>query len=141
MLRIYSKGCEHVLRALTRIRLDQCDRQFLARDICRLAKVPETPTRKSLQALVKAGILAAATGPGGGYRFAIHPSKISLIRIITAVDGEDVFDQCLMGLPECSRSQPCPIHDLWSKLKGRMVRELERKTIGQLMQTVKVRQK
>lgn len=139
MLRIYSKGCEHVLRALTRIPLDQCDQQFLARDICRQAQVPETPTRKSLQALVKAGLLAAATGPGGGYRFAVHPSKISLLRIITAVDGETVFDHCLMGLPECSHSQPCPIHESWTKLKGQMIRELERKTIGQLMQTVKER--
>ncbi|MBZ0166563.1 MAG: Rrf2 family transcriptional regulator [Candidatus Omnitrophica bacterium] len=140
MLRIYSKGCEHVLRALTRIPLDQCDQQFLARDICRQAKVPETPTRKSLQALVKAGLLAAVTGPGGGYRFAVHPSKISLFLIITAVDGEAVFNQCIMGLPECSQCQPCPIHESWAKLKGQMVRELERKTIGQLMQTVKERQ-
>ncbi len=42
---------------------------------------------KQLQALVRAGLLAATTGPRGGFRLARPPSGITLLQLVEAVDG------------------------------------------------------
>jgi Rrf2 family protein len=49
--------------------------------------VPAAYLAKQLQALVRAGVLAATTGPRGGFRLARPPSDISLLDIVEAVDG------------------------------------------------------
>ena len=49
--------------------------------------VPAAYLAKQLQALVRAGVLAATTGPRGGFRLARQPAEISLLDIVEAVDG------------------------------------------------------
>lgn len=49
--------------------------------------VPGAYLAKQLQALVRAGVLAATTGPRGGFRLARQPAEISLLDIVEAVDG------------------------------------------------------
>ena len=49
--------------------------------------VPAAYLAKQLQSLVRAGVLAAATGPRGGFRLARHASEINLLDIVEAVDG------------------------------------------------------
>ncbi|MCA9393640.1 MAG: Rrf2 family transcriptional regulator [Candidatus Omnitrophica bacterium] len=137
MFKIYSKGCEYVLRALTTLPADHFDVPFLAKDLCRKARVPEASTRKAFQKLAKEGILTAMTGPGGGYRLAVAPADISLLSIITAIEGEDVFKKCILGLRVCSDRKPCPVHASWKKLRGGMMQEMESKNLAQLMRAVK----
>ncbi|HLU57131.1 MAG TPA: Rrf2 family transcriptional regulator [Pseudonocardia sp.] len=49
--------------------------------------LPAPYLAKQLQALVKAGLLAATTGPRGGFRLARPPSEITLLELVEAVDG------------------------------------------------------
>jgi Rrf2 family protein len=56
--------------------------------------VPASYLAKQLQALVRAGILAASTGPRGGFRLARQPHEITLLQIVEAVDGTSRFYQC-----------------------------------------------
>jgi Rrf2 family protein len=42
---------------------------------------------KQLQALVRAGVLAATTGPRGGFRLARPAAEITLLAVVEAVDG------------------------------------------------------
>jgi Rrf2 family protein len=42
---------------------------------------------KQLQALVRAGLLAATTGPRGGFRLARPATEITLLQLVEAVDG------------------------------------------------------
>ncbi|MFA1537824.1 RrF2 family transcriptional regulator [Actinomadura monticuli] len=48
---------------------------------------PAAYLAKQLQALVKGGVLAATTGPRGGFRLARPASEITLLHIVEAVDG------------------------------------------------------
>jgi Rrf2 family protein len=56
--------------------------------------VPATYLAKQLQALVRAGVLSATTGPRGGFRLAQPPEEITLLQIVEAVDGESPFYTC-----------------------------------------------
>ncbi|GAA3171060.1 Rrf2 family transcriptional regulator [Nonomuraea roseoviolacea subsp. carminata] len=56
--------------------------------------LPAPYLAKQLQALVKAGALAATTGPRGGFRLARAASEITLLDIVEAVDGTSPPYEC-----------------------------------------------
>ncbi|MBM0238580.1 Rrf2 family transcriptional regulator [Micromonospora sp. ATA32] len=56
--------------------------------------LPAAYLAKQLQALVKAGVLIATTGPHGGFRLAQPASEITLLRIVEAVDGTSPPYEC-----------------------------------------------
>ncbi|MEO3870184.1 Rrf2 family transcriptional regulator [Nonomuraea sp. B12E4] len=56
--------------------------------------LPAPYLAKQLKALVKAGLLAAATGPRGGFRIARPISEITLLQIVEAVDGTSPPYEC-----------------------------------------------
>ncbi|NUR60906.1 MAG: Rrf2 family transcriptional regulator [Catenulispora sp.] len=49
--------------------------------------LPAPYLAKQLQALTKAGVLAASTGPRGGFRLARPAADVTLLQIVEAVDG------------------------------------------------------
>lgn len=56
--------------------------------------VPQAYLAKQLQALVRAGVLSATTGPRGGFRLARPAADITLLQIVEAIDGASPFYQC-----------------------------------------------
>lgn len=135
MLKLYSKGCEYAIRALMHIEDTEKTERFQAKDICAKAGIPEAFTRKVFQALVQGGFLAALRGPGGGYALTKKPEEITILDIIHAVDGEPSNEGCVMGLDQCSRETPCPLHDLWAATKEQLVKRLESRTLRDLLGT------
>ena len=57
--------------------------------------VPVAYLAKHLQAMSRAGILAAVPGRGGGYRLARPAVDVSALDVVEAVDGEDPAFKCL----------------------------------------------
>ena len=133
MFRLYSKGCEYTIRALTFISLNSPNERFSPKDICQKAKIPESYTRKIFQSLVREGLFNAVTGPGGGYKLTKKPKDISILSIIKAIDGENTFNRCVMGLDDCDDKAPCPIHHSWKKIKHHLQEELKNKNLEQLI--------
>lgn len=134
MFRLYSKGCEYALRALLEAASEGGIGRFQAGEVCQRAGIPEPFTRKVFQALVQAGFLKAARGPGGGYELSASPDEISLLEIIQAVDGNGTFDQCIMGLPQCGCENPCPLHHVWAQVKERLLIDLGSKKLRDLLE-------
>ncbi|GAB2987096.1 Rrf2 family transcriptional regulator [Saccharothrix stipae] len=56
--------------------------------------LPAPYLAKQLQALVRAGVLAATTGPRGGFRLARPASEITLLHVVEAVDGASSPYEC-----------------------------------------------
>lgn len=56
--------------------------------------LPAAYLAKQLQAAVRAGVLAATTGPRGGFRLARPASEITLLHIVEAVDGASSPYEC-----------------------------------------------
>jgi Rrf2 family protein len=56
--------------------------------------LPAAYLAKQLQALVRAGVLAATTGPRGGFRLAGRAADITLLQIVEAVDGGSSPYEC-----------------------------------------------
>jgi len=56
--------------------------------------LPVAYLSKQLQALVRAGVLTAGTGPRGGFRLARPAGQITLLQVVEAVDGGSPFYTC-----------------------------------------------
>lgn len=130
MFKLYSRGCQHALWALAFAHLERDGARFQPREVCKRTGIPEPFTRKVLQALVQGGFLNAHRGPGGGYSLARSATDISLLDVIRAVEGNDTFDHCVMGLPSCVGKSPCPIHPMWAETKSKLMNDLAAKSLA-----------
>jgi Rrf2 family protein len=75
---------------------------------------------KVFQRLNDAGLLTSKRGPGGGVALTRRPDRISLYDIVVAIDGDDLFEECVLGLPGCGEAEPCPLHDPWMQTRGQL---------------------
>src|SRR4051794_18199547 len=56
--------------------------------------IPVAYLAKQLNALVRAGVMTATTGPRGGFRLARPPEQITMLQIVEAVDGSSPLFRC-----------------------------------------------
>lgn len=133
MFKLYSRGCEYALRALSFAATTNGEGRFKAREICERTGIPESYARKMFLALVHRGLLRAIRGPGGGYALTRPPGRITLLDIIQAIDGRDTFDHCVMGLETCESANPCPLHETWVRAKERLLAQLCQRTLEDLL--------
>lgn len=87
---------------------------------------------KTLQLLVQKKILESQKGPRGGFRLAKDPDEIALFHVVEAIDGTEFMTSCVLGFPECSPKNPCPMHSEWEKLRDSVYRMIAGKTIADI---------
>lgn len=80
--------------------------------------------------LRRAGLVASARGPGGGYRLARPAAQISISEIANAVDEPIQTTRCEEGGPGCLAGQRCLTHDLWAELGNQIRLFLEGLTLA-----------
>ncbi|MGA5817796.1 RrF2 family transcriptional regulator [Kitasatospora sp. NPDC094028] len=103
--------------------------------------LPPAYLTKRLQALVRAGILCSTPGIKGGFRLARPPERITLMDVVTAIEGpEDAF-RCTEirqraeggGAPEQEFRSPCGIAAAMRRAELAWRRELAGQTVADLM--------
>lgn len=85
-----------------------------------------------LQVLTPSGIVASKKGKNGGFYLGRDPKFVRLIDIVAAIDGLEIFYNCVLGFPGCSHSAPCPVHDKWGKLRDDAYKMLSDETLDNL---------
>ena len=117
---ILSQRCEYAVR--TALYLAATDRRdyVAVREISDALGIPQAFLAKTVQALTAAGLFASMRGPTGGLTLARPATQITLKEIVLAVDGGDLFTECVLGLPGCGDRQPCPLHDQWAPARARV---------------------
>ncbi len=91
---------------------------------------------KLLQKLVKANVIKSSKGPTGGFYINSKQMQIAIIKIIEAIDGDEVFKECGLGLSTCSSKRPCPIHNDYKKVRDQFEQFYKNKTVADLCKTV-----
>lgn len=136
---LLSKSCEYGLRAaLYLASLDQ--NGFVPiREISDRLDISFSFLTKIFQKLTQAGLMHSFRGPNGGVAFTRPPEAISLIDVIQAIDGPDLFRECVLGLPGCGNLRPCPLHEQWMIERNRLTTLFAATTLDQLAGRVDVR--
>ncbi len=114
---LFSKKCEIGLQAVLYLSTLSNGVFANAGAISSLLGAPKEFLSKILQELTQKGIVGSRKGKNGGFFLKKRPVEIFLIDIVEAIDGTDVFSQCVLGFKGCSKETPCPVHNQWGKLR------------------------
>ena len=115
----FSKKCEYALQAILLMAASEDDCVCPSDEISQKLNIPKEFISKILQSLTASGMIESKKGKFGGFKLAKHPSKIKLIDIVEAIDGLSSFNTCVLGFPNCSDKNPCPLHDKWADLRSK----------------------
>ncbi|MGD0965086.1 MAG: SUF system Fe-S cluster assembly regulator [Candidatus Acidiferrales bacterium] len=109
--------------------------QRTARDLAIESKLPLSTVSKLLKELLQSGLLISHRGTKGGYMLAKGPNQISVVDIISAIEGPMALTECstdVSGL--CSLELSCPIKSNQRIINQAVRGVLERITLSDLVQ-------
>lgn len=117
---MFSKPCEHGIKAIIYIASKSLEgKRVKIGDIVNNSGSPEAFTAKILGALTKYGIVNSHTGPRGGFEIDLRKLKqIMMSDVIKAIEGDSVYNGCALGLSECNKEHPCPMHDKFVTIRN-----------------------
>lgn len=135
---MFSKACEYGIRASIFIATKSMNSERVRlRDVAQEIETPEAFTAKIMQDLARCGIVNSIKGPKGG--FEIDPGKLESIKlkdIVVAIDGNQIFTGCGLGLKKCNAEKPCPIHNDFAKIRNSLGKMLSETSLAHLAEQV-----
>jgi Rrf2 family transcriptional regulator, cysteine metabolism repressor len=91
--------------------------------------------------LISAGIVKSTRGARGGIQLAKPPDQIQLKTILEILEGPLAPVDCLKDLKSCSRAKTCATRDIWDDMRKAMQNVLESKTLLDLANNQKSKEK
>jgi len=136
-----SSSCKYGIRAM--IYIGNQPLGISKTGIKQISKDLDLPTpylAKILQQLVRQKILDSTKGPHGGFSLLKDPGKITLLDIVRTIDGDDIFDNCIIHNKTCKsvdkHKDPCPVHDDYSKVRNNLIELFSSTTIKDLVKKI-----
>jgi Rrf2 family protein len=127
---LFSTATGYALRALSALPEDGTF--SLAKDLASNLELPGPYLAKILQGLVAADLLESVRGPRGGFRLTRPSHRITVGEVVTALEGPDALEGCIMGFPACGCDHPCPLHEAWAAVKAQVSSSMTEATIRDL---------
>ena len=128
---MFSKACEYGIRSAIYIAEQSLESKKLSlRTVAEAIDSPEAYTSKILQLLSRSQIITSEKGPTGGYSMdRTKLEKVTLSDIVFAIDGDNVYEGCGLGLKRCNEKKPCPVHFQFKKIRNELKEMLETTTL------------
>lgn len=92
---------------------------------------------KILKILTKSGLLVSVRGAKGGYVLAREPGKITVVMIISALEGPIALTECSISHKGCDQASGCRIQGNWHLINQKIAHALESVTLADLMSPFK----
>lgn len=136
MLRL-NKMTDYAIRVVRAIYLDP-DKVVTSVVISERENVPLPILFKVLRLLNSAGIITSRRGRGdkvGGYELAVDPANLTLLDIISIVQGEVFLSDCLQDTSICCHYHNCGVHVEMQRINDVLRKECAAKSIKELVET------
>ncbi len=88
---------------------------------------------KVMQKLSAAGIVSSAEGKKGGYTLSRDAEEINLAQIMQLFEAKENIFECVDDVHNCRIKDRCKIHRVFGKGYQKMLAELERTTIKDII--------
>lgn len=136
---MFSKACEYGIKASIYIALNSYEgKRVSLKEIAREINSPEAFTAKILQDLVRYNLINSTKGAYGGFEIDKNNIRhIKLAQIVNAIDGNDIYEGCGLGLNVCNENHPCPVHDQFKIIRKELKAMLENTNLEQLLLDIK----
>lgn len=107
--------------------------QATAKEIARRQEIPPKFLPQIMVDLSRAGLVQGTRGSGGGVRLAVDPAKVTIRRIVDAIEGPMALYGCLEESGVCQREGRCEVQHVWAWAQSRFLRALEDFTLYDLV--------
>jgi Rrf2 family protein len=126
----FSKRTDYGLIALSHLASQEEGEATTSRAIAVKFDIPPELLAKTLQVLVKRGILESRNGPKGGYVLSRRPETISVFDVIQAIEGHVAMANCQVGDdPDCDQFANCPLLQPMERIQNRVIDVLKEMTL------------
>ncbi len=134
---MFSKAGEYAIRAMMFVaQKSKTGERVGIKEITKGIDSPEHFVAKILQELSRKGLLQSVKGPNGGFYMDASNMKVTLAEVVSAIDGDQLFSGCGLGLRECNEKKPCPIHDEFKLVRTKLKNMLETTQIGEFTESL-----
>lgn len=129
-----SRTEEYALRAAVCLARRYGTGTVRARDMAKATGIPANYLSKILHQLALAGVVESERGRSGGFTLAEPPSSVVLASVVAPFEPQVQRTRCLLGLPQCSDSNPCGAHERWRKIKEATLEFLNHTTLADVIE-------
>lgn len=123
---------EYAIRGIVYLAKQPVGKVVLVSEVAEATDVPQTFLAKIFQSFAKLGLVNSFRGTGGGFLLGRHPSKITLLQVVEAVEGPISLNRCLIGEGSCDRSAECNVHPVWRRVQNEIAAILDGVTLEDL---------
>jgi len=131
---MFSKACEYGIRATIYIgQVASSEKRVSLKAVAHAIDSPVAFTAKILQDLAREGVVYSAKGVSGGYYIPDNcMDDIRLMDIVKAIDGDQIYNGCGLGLKHCNDARPCPLHYQFAAVRDNLKELLHCTSIREL---------
>jgi FeS assembly SUF system regulator len=108
------------------------DAALSATQLAQALGLPLPTVAKLLKRLTRAQLLSSERGGNGGYRLARSAASISLVDVISAVDGAPALTQCVNTPGSCAIELNCETRGHWAAINHAVSSVLSGVSLAQL---------
>ena len=127
-----SKKADYGLIAVKHLAMHGADGSCSATDIAELYGISTPLMAKVLQKLAKRNLVTARHGSSGGYQLARDPSRITLLEVISAIDGPLSITSCVTHRGPCYQTPTCSVREPLRRVNESILQMLSTVTIAQM---------
>jgi Rrf2 family protein len=127
-----TRATNYAVRALTHLAMLPPATRLTAEELASEHHASSARAAKILQRLVSARLLVSRRGFDGGFELARAPRDISILDIVTALEGPLCLNACLDGGSGCAESAFCNERDVWARAQAALTQQLAGATLEQL---------
>ncbi len=132
-----SSASKYAIRSVLYMAGKRADnKKFGAAEVAKELELSTHFVAKLLQQLAKAGVISSLKGPTGGYYLSEENLQLKICDVIAVMEGDRVFEGCFLGLPECDGDHPCPLHDVFSDFRKKVLYKFSHQSIGELAKDI-----
>lgn len=131
---LLSRACEYGVKAVLFLAQHDDVPYVSIKEIAEKNQISFHFLGKIVQTLTQAGLLISYKGPRGGVRLAKTADEITVLQVVEAIDGLDILQKCVLGLPSCGSDAPCALHSQWGEIREDIRKMLAGKSIAQLVE-------
>ncbi len=99
-------------------------------------KIPEKFLQKTIQVLVRAGMVESRRGNLGGVRLAVDPDSLTIADVVAAIEGPVTINLCMDDRFSCENKSVCQLHQILKRGQKALLSELSKETLGDIARAI-----
>jgi Rrf2 family transcriptional regulator, iron-sulfur cluster assembly transcription factor len=133
MTEIIKKDTDYAMRMLAYLALNNGKSPVAAKKLAAAGEVPEDFAYKILRKLTRAGLAVGSMGSRGGFKLGKAPKDISLLDVVSAIQGPISVRKCCVANEACSRQGICDISTVLGGLQNNLIGSLKKITVADIL--------